>query len=77
METEDAKEYITTVEVSAQKRKQLAQYEPAEASTSYIAEVPDDEDPEEVREALNELAWEATESAILERWEEHVRKSEE
>lgn len=74
METKEAKDLVTEVTVSASKKKQISDYEPAEAYTEYTAEVPKGEDPEEVREALNDLAWEATESAVMERWEAHVRK---
>lgn len=77
MDRDEAKERVTEVTVSASKKKQLDQYEPAEAHTSFKAEVLKDDDPEELRETLNEMAWEGTEEAILERWEQHVRKGEE
>lgn len=75
MDEEQAKQYVTEVTVSASKKKQLGQYEPAEAHTSMVAEVPEDEDPEEVRQALNEVVWRHTEESIMERWEAHVRKN--
>ena len=75
MDEETAKGLVTEVVVSTSKKKQLGDYEPAEASTEYTAEVPEDEDPAEVREVLNELAWQDTEESIMERWEKHVRKN--
>ncbi|WP_144797587.1 hypothetical protein [Halorubrum depositum] len=77
MDKDDAKQYVTEVQVGTDKKKQLGQYEPATAHTFLTAEVPDDEDVDEVIEALEELAWESTERSIMERWEKHVRKSDE
>jgi hypothetical protein len=77
MDKDDAKQYVTEVQVGTDKKKQLGQYEPATAHTFLTAEVPADEDVDEVIEALEELAWESTERSIMERWEKHVRKSDE
>ncbi|UBF21565.1 hypothetical protein HJTV-2_gp86 [Haloarcula virus HJTV-2] len=82
MDKDDAKQYVTEVQVGTDKKKQLGQYEPATAHTFLTAEIPHDEngdpvdDPAEVIEALEDLAWEATERSIMERWEKHVRKSD-
>jgi hypothetical protein len=76
MDTDEAKQYVTEVQVGADKKKQLGQYEPATAHTFLTAEVPEGVDPDEVVEALEELAWESTERSIMERWEKHVRKSD-
>jgi hypothetical protein len=76
MDKDEAKQYVTEVQVGADKKKQLGQYEPATAHTFLTAEVPADEDVDEVIEALEDLAWESTERSIMERWEKHVRKDE-
>jgi hypothetical protein len=76
MDKDEAKQYVTEVQVGADKKKQLGQYEPATAHTFLTAEVPVDEDVDEVIEALEDLAWESTERSIMERWEKHVRKDE-
>ncbi|QRD99695.1 hypothetical protein VOLN27_69 [Halorubrum virus VOLN27B] len=82
MDKDEAKQYVTEVQVGADKKKQLGQYEPATAHTFLTAEIPHEDgepvdDPEEVIEALEDLAWESTERSIMERWEKHVRKSDE
>lgn len=74
MEQEDALEYVTEVEVSASEKKQLKQYEPAEGSVSYTAEVPDDVDPLEVQERLSELAVEEAKLQVMQRYESYIRK---
>jgi hypothetical protein len=74
MDSEEAKQYVTEVSVSSSETKQIEQYEPSEASVGFTAEVPADEDPQAVQEALSELAREQARSEILERWEAHLRK---
>lgn len=83
MDKEDALQHVTEVQVGTDKKKQLGQYEPATAHTFLTAEIPHDEDgdpvddPEEVIEELEGVAWEATERSIMERWEKHVRSDDE
>lgn len=65
---------VNEVEVSATRKKQLDQYEPATSHVSLTAEVPDDAD---VREFVAELQQEAGEMArddILQKYEAYVKR---
>ena len=75
MDREDALEEVTEVTVSASEKKQLDDFEPAEAYVSYTASVGESQDPTALREELSQQAEEDAKRAILRRWEEYVRKA--
>lgn len=74
MNQEDALDNVTEIEVSNTEKRQLEQYQPATAHVSVTATVGEEDDPEEVRSALQEYTSEKTKEAILERVEEFIRK---
>lgn len=77
MKQEELNDRITEVSVSANKKIQLQQYEPITEHVSFKAEVREDDDPDEIAEALEDRAWEQVEEGVMERYETHVRKNDE
>lgn len=77
MNTKQLNDRITEVSVSANKKKQLEQYEPIAEDVSLTAEVQEDDDAAEVLDALEDQAWEQVEEGVMERYETHVRKEDE
>lgn len=77
MDSEEVDERITEVTVRANKKKQLAQYEPILEDVGLTAEVREGDDPGEVLEALEDRAWEQVEKGVMERYETCVRKDDE
>lgn len=76
MDQDELNDRITEVSVSANKKKQLEQYEPILEDVGFTAEVREGDDPDEIADALEDRAWEQVEQGVLERFETHVRKDE-
>lgn len=74
MNTEQAKAAVTEVAVSASEKKQLDQYEPAEATVGFTATVPEGVDAVELRQELSDMATEQAKAQVLARWEEYIRQ---
>lgn len=77
MNDEELNERLTEVSVSASKKVQMSQYEPIEEYAQLTAEVREGDDPEEVLNNLEDLAWEQVEQGVMERYETFVRKDDE
>lgn len=77
MEQEELNDRITEVSVSANKKKQLEQYEPIAEDAEFTAEVREGDDPGEIADALEDRAWEQVEEGVMERYETHVRQDDE
>ena len=76
MNRDEALDQVTEVSVSASEKKQLDQYEPAEATVKLTAEVQDDMDPVELEEELSQVAQDRAKRDVLRRWESYLRQSD-
>jgi len=74
MDTDDALDTVTEIEVLATEKRQLDQYEPATAHVSVTAELGEGDDVEEVRKELGGYVQEKAKEQILNRVEQHIRK---
>lgn len=75
MDADKAAEYVTDVSVEFSEKKQIEQYQPAEATVGYEAEdIPEDVDPVELHDALMEMAREQAKRDIMKRLEEKIKK---
>jgi hypothetical protein len=71
---DDALDNVKKVEVSASRKKQLDQYEPATSHVSFTAEVPEGADVEDFVKQLQDRAGEMAKNDILRKYEAYVKR---